>query len=458
MKGLGRALLILIIVGALIGGAWYFTNGADPQKVTLSITVSGSGYVTKTPDFTSYDFGSDVQLRAYATSGSTWAGWGGSIPSGTMTNPITIRMDGNKSITAAFIGGTPPEFEELSAYEGAGGQSQSFPNPSTVVFTNLPKSAESYLQKGGAWNLFDVKFHLIITGYTPITCLDASGGAVGISFARSANSISIDSMDYGNDGFCLFARQYTGQGTRIEPTNYAVVSSCGSGLLGALHGTGTWTCTQNHVHTAVIDLGASYDRLSFVTGRSCTAMDPNGVNVYVGVDGLTWTSTAQSITTGRYLDKCTGVWGAAPLCVCGGEEPLPGRYVKVEVTSTEGANNQLAWGNSPASQMFRIFQYSNAAGPTTSIILRADNHNSGTRSAEVNIAEDTDYYIHIYKMANGTIFSDVYTDNTFTTLYKSLFVLGIDTTDYLFFLPFMARGDLVTTASISGQIDSVDFQ
>jgi len=66
---------------------------------TLNVTAD-NGSVTKTPDQASYDNGTTVTLQATANTGYSFAGWSGDA-SGT-SNPTTVVMDGNKSVTANF--------------------------------------------------------------------------------------------------------------------------------------------------------------------------------------------------------------------------------------------------------------------------------------------------------------------------------------------------------------------
>src|SRR5439155_19281751 len=67
---------------------------------TLNVQVTGNGSVTKNPNAGSYSFGTQVTLTAFPGSGSFFVGWGGDV-SGPQ-NPITVTMDGNKSVTATF--------------------------------------------------------------------------------------------------------------------------------------------------------------------------------------------------------------------------------------------------------------------------------------------------------------------------------------------------------------------
>ena len=72
------------------------TTGPFP----LSVTTSGSGTVGKNPDQATYASGSNVVLTAAAAAGFQFAGWSGSA-TGT-SNPLTVLMNDNKSITATF--------------------------------------------------------------------------------------------------------------------------------------------------------------------------------------------------------------------------------------------------------------------------------------------------------------------------------------------------------------------
>ena len=66
---------------------------------TLSISAV-NGAVAKVPDQLTYDHGTSVELTATATPGYHFTGWSGDA-SGT-DNPLTVVMDGNKSVTANF--------------------------------------------------------------------------------------------------------------------------------------------------------------------------------------------------------------------------------------------------------------------------------------------------------------------------------------------------------------------
>ena len=72
------------------------------DEYTLTVNVVGGGSVTKNPEQAGYHYNDVVTLTATADLGWTFAGWSGDL-TGT-TNPGTVTIDGNKDVTATFIG------------------------------------------------------------------------------------------------------------------------------------------------------------------------------------------------------------------------------------------------------------------------------------------------------------------------------------------------------------------
>src|SRR5262245_2103635 len=67
---------------------------------TLTITVVGSGTVTRSPNQATYPNGTVVTLTATAANGFQFQGWSGALAGS--SNPTTITMNSNKSVTATF--------------------------------------------------------------------------------------------------------------------------------------------------------------------------------------------------------------------------------------------------------------------------------------------------------------------------------------------------------------------
>ncbi|PYJ80444.1 MAG: hypothetical protein DME22_24115, partial [Verrucomicrobia bacterium] len=71
-----------------------------PGQWRLDIVAGAGGTITRNPDLAKYANGATVTVTAAPNSGFAFAGWSGDA-TGT-TNPITITMTGNKTVTASF--------------------------------------------------------------------------------------------------------------------------------------------------------------------------------------------------------------------------------------------------------------------------------------------------------------------------------------------------------------------
>ncbi|WP_240676236.1 InlB B-repeat-containing protein [Botryobacter ruber] len=115
---------------------------------SLSVSTSGSGTVTKSPNQATYTSGSTVTLTATPAPGYVFSGWSGDA-SGT-TNPLSVTMNNNKSITATFVVDTNEYSLSLST-SGSGTVSKSpnqttYTSGSTVSLTATP--AAGYVFSG----------------------------------------------------------------------------------------------------------------------------------------------------------------------------------------------------------------------------------------------------------------------------------------------------------------------
>jgi len=105
------------------------TNGTVTlREYTLSVTLDGSGSVTKNPSQATYPYGTVVQLTAIANTGWTFSSWSGNL-SGS-TNPRSITMNGNKSVTAHF---TQNQYTLTITLDGSGSVTKT-PNQATYSY------------------------------------------------------------------------------------------------------------------------------------------------------------------------------------------------------------------------------------------------------------------------------------------------------------------------------------
>jgi photosystem II stability/assembly factor-like uncharacterized protein len=104
-----------LVVGAYAGGRLY-TRGSDSPVYTLAITKVGSGTVALDPAGGTYDAGTVVTLTATPAASYSFSGWSGGFSGN--ANPVSITMDGDKTVTAAF---TAVLTYTLTPFVGPGG-------------------------------------------------------------------------------------------------------------------------------------------------------------------------------------------------------------------------------------------------------------------------------------------------------------------------------------------------
>ncbi|MBC8185855.1 hypothetical protein H8E88_32610, partial [candidate division KSB1 bacterium] len=86
------------VVSGWSGGKSITISG---HSLSISISPSGAGSVTKNPDKTGYNHNENVQLTAEASPTYEFDHWGGALTGN--TNPKTLTMNGDKSVTAYFV-------------------------------------------------------------------------------------------------------------------------------------------------------------------------------------------------------------------------------------------------------------------------------------------------------------------------------------------------------------------
>lgn len=104
------------------------TNGTITlRQFTLTITLDGSGSVTKSPNQATYAYGTVVQLTAVASTGWAFSSWSGNLTGG--SNPASITMNGNRSVTAHF---TANQYTLTIITDGSGTVTK---NPNQATYT-----------------------------------------------------------------------------------------------------------------------------------------------------------------------------------------------------------------------------------------------------------------------------------------------------------------------------------
>jgi len=87
---------IITITGNMTATANFTQN-----QYTLTLNHTGKGTITKTPNQTTYTYGTVVSLDAVADAGWRFGGWSGNLTGS--TNPAEVIIAGNITVTATFI-------------------------------------------------------------------------------------------------------------------------------------------------------------------------------------------------------------------------------------------------------------------------------------------------------------------------------------------------------------------
>ncbi len=113
----------------------------NQYTLTVAANPAGSGTVTKSPDQATYISGAQVQVTATPSSGWSFSGWSGDASGN--TNPLSVTMNSNKTVTATFVqlytltvavnpagSGTVTKSPDQATYT-SGSQVQFIANPAT---------------------------------------------------------------------------------------------------------------------------------------------------------------------------------------------------------------------------------------------------------------------------------------------------------------------------------------
>ncbi len=189
------------------------------DQYTLTVNAGANGTVTKIPNQPLYDHGSTVQLDAVPNTGFELIGWGGAA-SGS-TDPLSVLMDGNKTISATF------GYRLTTTVTGSGSvtrnpDAQVYP-PSTVVqLTAVPVTGWSFTNWSGG-----------VTGTanpTPITM--AGARTVNATFTINSYTLTVNSGGNGtvsrNPDQPTYTHGTTVQVTATPSTGYHLQNWSGS--------------------------------------------------------------------------------------------------------------------------------------------------------------------------------------------------------------------------------------
>jgi uncharacterized repeat protein (TIGR02543 family) len=131
------------------------TTSTTTYSLSTSVSPAAGGTVTRTPNQVSYAAGTSVVLAVSTATGYVFMGWSGDA-SGT-TNPLTVVMDKNKTITASFSQlQILPELYSLTTSVPGGGGTIKVSSPAvtyqagtSVTLTAVPNAGWAFSGWGG---------------------------------------------------------------------------------------------------------------------------------------------------------------------------------------------------------------------------------------------------------------------------------------------------------------------
>ena len=245
---------------------------------TYTLTVNGTnGSVASTPEKASYTYGETVTVQAVADSGYEFTGWSGDLSGG--TNPVTVTMDANKSVTAGFVAVASTTYTLNT--NGANGSVAKTPDKAsynageTVTLAATPNTGYSFASWSGDLSGSSPSTTLTMDGnksvtanFTANTYTLAAGGANG-SVARApdkssyAHGETVTLTATANTGYSFAT--WSGDASGTSPSTTLTMD--GDKFVTANFAINTYTLTVNGTNGSVT---STPEKASYTYGETVT--------------------------------------------------------------------------------------------------------------------------------------------------------------------------------------------
>ncbi len=254
-------------------------------KYTLTDNVVGQGSIALDPSGGTYDLGTTVHLTATAASGWVFAGWSGDL-SGS-TNPTTVTMDANKTVTATF------QIPQYTLTDNVVGQGSIALDPSGGTY-DLGTTVHLTATAASGWVFAGWSGDL--SGSTnPTTITMDANKTVTATFQIPQYTLTDNVVGQGSIALDPSGGTYD-LGTTVHLTATAASGWVFAGWLGDLSGSTnptTITMDANKIVTATFQLPQQYTLTDNVLGQGSIALGPSGGTYDVGTT-VHLTATAAS--------------------------------------------------------------------------------------------------------------------------------------------------------------------
>ena len=253
--------LDFVVTSAMPTVRGVFGTLQDTNTFALTTLVNGNGSVTKNPQMSNYVRGTQVTLTAVTNPDAAFWVWSGDTNGS--QNPLTVTMDGSKTITAHFIGGAnlPPLVRIFSPTNG-----QIFVSPPASVTVSVTASESGTNATVVRVELYDGELLLGSKTNAPFDFTwptPAPGEHTLRAVATDNTGLSATSEPVTNTIQALPTFSF-------DPTSYTVDESSNSVTVRVLKNAGTVAATVNFFtddHTAVggaVEVGRDFTRTSIV--------------------------------------------------------------------------------------------------------------------------------------------------------------------------------------------------
>jgi len=158
------------------------------NSYVLTADTSGSGSISKSPDQTSYGHGISIQLTATPATYWHFVGWSGDLTGS--GNPVTVTIDGNKTITATFA------IDTFTVTPSAGSNGSIL--PATVQTVDYDGSLTFIMTPTTGYHVLDVFVDTVsvgtVTSYTFTNLTE--NHTIAVTFAINPITISTYTVTY----------------------------------------------------------------------------------------------------------------------------------------------------------------------------------------------------------------------------------------------------------------------
>jgi len=306
------------------------TAGFTAVPVTYALSVSAAnGAVTKTPNQASYTSGQTVTLQATPNAGYAFSGWSGDA-SGT-TNPTTVTMNTNKSVTAAFVANTYTL--SISASNGtvtASPSQATYTHGAVVTLTAAPSSGYSFSSWSGDASGTAASATVTMDGNKSVTAaFTANAYTLSVSASNGTVTVSPSQATYTHGEVVTL--------TAAPSTGYSF--SSWSGDASGTAASTTVTMDTNKSVTAVFTLNTY--TLSISSANGTVTKNPNQATY---THGQTVTLTATSATGysfGSWSGDLSGTVASATITMDGNKSVAAGFTINSYTLDTSAANGSI---------------------------------------------------------------------------------------------------------------------